>query len=384
MLFKDRPALDDFLAHYWQKAPLLMRQAITPPVLEPEELAGLACEEGVESRIVLEQDADAPWELRHGPFDAADFAALPPSHWTLLVQDVDKLLPEAAEVLARFRFIPDWRIDDIMVSYAVDQGSVGPHTDAYDVFLIQTHGRRRWQIQHRPAADADLIPDLDLRILRHFEADQEWIVEPGDILYLPPGIAHWGVALGDCMTWSVGFRAPAAREMADAWLQHRLESLEDRRFADAGRKGTAHPGELMTDDISANRRLVDSLLATDEAAFARWLCAFLSEPKEHLAPYPPAHRLDSPALQQRLLAQGRLRRSAAARMIYHPMKRTVHFAAGGEVHDLPPRLLGLARILGDLAPGGTADFSPFLEDHDALSLLVSLYNSGQLEDADDE
>lgn len=385
-LFKlpDELKPDDFLSRYWQKAPLLIRRAITPPKLKPEELAGLACEEGVESRIVLECNGRRPWELRHGPFATEDFAVLPDSHWTLLVQDVDKLVPEAAELLAQFRFIPDWRIDDIMISYAVDQGSVGPHTDAYDVFLIQTHGRRRWQIHQQTVADEDLIPDLDLRILKHFEAEQEWIVEPGDILYLPPEVAHWGVALGDCMTWSIGFRAPSAKEIAASWLDHRLESLDDRRFCDPGREPTANPGEITTKDIDDNRRLVEAMLSADGDTFARWLCAYLSEPKENLATFTADTPVDTTGLKQFLLGGGRLRRSLTARMLYHPLDGEVLLAAGGEVHSLSPRLLTLARTLGDLAPGRQTDFSSYVDDDEALSLLATLYNSGQLETADED
>ena len=159
-----------FLAEYWQKQPLLVRGAwpgFQDP-LTPEELAGLACEEGVESRLVLEQGGEKPWEVRHGPFVDDDFLKLPDSHWTLLVQDVEKHIADLAALLEPFRFIPDWRIDDLMISYAPPAGTVGPHVDDYDVFLLQGQGRRRWQISRRPVEPDNCLPDTELRILREF------------------------------------------------------------------------------------------------------------------------------------------------------------------------------------------------------------------------
>ncbi len=169
---------DSFLRDFWQKRPLLMPGGLAGyrSPLTAEELAGLACEEEIESRIVLEKDGDKPWEGRTGPFSEADFSSLPDSHWTLLVQDVDKHIDEVADLLEPFRFIPDWRLDDIMISYAVDQGSVGPHIDDYDVFLIQVEGQRRWLVDSRPGDESNHIPGLDLRILPQITPDNEWLM----------------------------------------------------------------------------------------------------------------------------------------------------------------------------------------------------------------
>lgn len=190
-----------FLDEYWQKRPALLRQALPREVLAlpPDELAGLACEPEVESRLVR-QTGETDWALRHGPFDAEDFVDLPPSHWTLLVQDVDKHLPEVATLLEAFDFVPDWRLDDIMISYAVDGGGVGPHTDNYDVFLVQAAGTRRWRLSHREFTEKDLLDSCPLRVLREFPVDEDWLLEPGDVLYLPPKVGHWGTAVGECMT----------------------------------------------------------------------------------------------------------------------------------------------------------------------------------------
>jgi len=212
---------DTFLRNYWQKRPLLMRAAVPLDcfTLAGDELAGLACEPEFESRMIIER-SDGNWQIRHGPFDEADFSDLPESNWTLLVQDVDKFLPEVARLIDGFDFVPAWRIDDIMISYASERGSVGPHTDDYDVFLMQAQGQRRWRISEKDYSDSALLPGLEQRILAHFETEQEWVLEPGDVLYLPPGVAHWGIAEGECMTYSLGFRTPNQQDLAADWFQH--------------------------------------------------------------------------------------------------------------------------------------------------------------------
>ncbi|HYD33010.1 MAG TPA: cupin domain-containing protein, partial [Methylophilaceae bacterium] len=191
---------EQFLQEYWQKKPLLIRNAIPDfsGLLRPEELAGLACEEGVQSRLVSQQRNK--WRVEEGPFEEERFLKLPARNWTLLVQEVNHHLDEADALLRRFNFIPYARLDDLMVSYAPDEGGVGPHFDSYDVFLLQGQGKRLWRISEQK--DLSLIADAPLRILKHFETEQEWLLGPGDMLYLPPHIAHWGIAKGDCMTYS--------------------------------------------------------------------------------------------------------------------------------------------------------------------------------------
>ena len=372
----------DFLTKHWQREPLLMPQAIdVPDVLDANELAGLACDEQVESRIVVERDTAGPWAVRHGPFRETDFSALPESPWTLLVQDVDKFEPEVAAILEYFGFLPDWRVDDIMISYAVDGGSVGPHTDDYDVFLIQTRGRRRWQINRQPVTGADLIPGLDLRILRHFSADKEWILEPGDILYLPPRVPHWGVAIGECMTWSVGLRAPSAKELATGWLDHRLAVASDHRYGDAGLQHPEHRGQIPDTAVHAARALAQSLLS-DDRTFAHWFCGFISEPKEHLAPLRPEEPLESAALIQALTAGVSLVRSPGARLLFHDQTDGVLLAASGTVFTLPDRLRGLVTLLSDDRSIPATALWPWLADPAACSLIIDLFNQGQLEFGD--
>jgi len=199
-----------FLRDYWQKRPLLIRAGFPNfhKCIFPEDLAGLACEEAALSRIVLHDAKRDRWTLRNGPFAKADFAKLPKTHWTLLVQDVDKWDMDVAALLDRFDFIPSWRVDDVMVSYATDGGGVGPHVDNYDVFLVQGLGQRRWRISSDPRAPKTFRANTDLKLLREFVPTHDWTVEPGDVLYLPPGVPHDGVAVGSCMTFSVGMRAP--------------------------------------------------------------------------------------------------------------------------------------------------------------------------------
>ncbi len=207
--------LDNFLAEYWQRKPLLIRQALpgfTSP-LQADELAGLALEEDIESRLIIESKASPYWSLQCGPFDDDSFQSLPPSHWTLLVQAVDQWVPEVHDLLSHFDFLPQWRVDDIMLSYAADQGSVGPHYDQYDVFLLQGEGQRRWRLGQHCDINTPMLKGPELRIVDNFEQSEEWLLEPGDMLYLPPGLAHWGIAEGECMTYSIGFRAPSATEL---------------------------------------------------------------------------------------------------------------------------------------------------------------------------
>lgn len=278
--------LDGFLKEYWQRKPLLLRQAIDPEYLQlpPEELAGLACEDDIESRLISQQGER--WQLQHGPFDDADFAALPEHDWTLLVQDADKHLPEVARLLEDFEFLPDWRIDDIMISYATEDGGVGPHTDQYDVFLVQAQGQRRWRLSDQHYTDADLLTECPLRVLSEFSVSADHVLNPGDVLYLPPHLAHWGTAIGECMTWSVGMRGASQHDLAAAWLAHRQQTTPNRLMQDhLTPTQTAHKtnasSRLRTADAQQARELIAASTETqsEAASFDQWLSAYLTEPK---------------------------------------------------------------------------------------------------------
>lgn len=245
-----------FLRDYWQKRPLLIRGAFADfenPVT-PDDLAGLACEELALARIAVHEPRLDRWTLRSGPFVESDFATLPKSHWTLLVQDVDKWDADVAALLDTFAFLPSWRIDDVMVSYAEDGGSVGAHVDQYDVFLLQGSGQRRWQISTDAQAPTAFQNDVELKLLREFSPTHDWLLETGDMLYLPPGVPHHGIAVGACMTYSIGMRAPSQAEMLGDFVDHLLEKIpEEARFVDADLLPSRGDGEI--DDAALSRAI---------------------------------------------------------------------------------------------------------------------------------
>ncbi len=267
-----------FMRRHWQRKPLLVRQALpgVRPPLARAPLFALAARDDVESRLVLREGRR--WQLRHGPLARRSLPPLSQRCWTLLVQGLDLHVPAAHELLSRFRFIPDARLDDLMVSWASDGGGVGPHLDSYDVFLIQVHGRRRWRIG--PVEDASWVGGLPVRILRRFVPEQEFVLEPGDMLYLPPRWGHDGIAEGECMTASVGFRVPTTGGVARELLQRLAEDLEDDEamYRDPGQPATATPAAVPPALAAFARRALQRAV-DDAGAFERALGAVLSEPK---------------------------------------------------------------------------------------------------------
>jgi len=277
---------EHFLKEYWQKKPLLIRQAIPQftGILEPNDLAGLACEADIHSRIVSFKNDT--WHLKEGPFTAKTFAKLPNSNWTLLVQSVNHYLPEASELLDQFNFIPKARLDDLMVSYAPAGGSVGPHFDSYDVFLLQGIGKRLWRINAQ--SDLTLLENAPLKILKHFEVEQEWLLEAGDMLYLPPKYAHWGIAqgLGDdgCMTYSIGFRAPKKQELATEFLGFLQDNINQGTLNITGmyedadltlQKNSAAISQQMINKVSKYLHSIQ----WDDSFVSKFLGSYLTEPK---------------------------------------------------------------------------------------------------------
>lgn len=269
-----------FLADCWQQQPLLVRGALADYVspIDGDELAGLALEPEVESRLVTTGDRAQPWQLRFGPFTAEDFAQLPDRDWTLLVQAVDLWCPELANLYDRFDFLPRWRTDDIMVSYAVTGGSVGPHFDQYDVFLVQIQGHRRWQISAGCDASTPLLSGTELQIIDNFQPVEEWLLGPGDLLYLPPGVGHWGVAEDPCMTFSIGFRSPSLSDMlADLAAELSVQGF-DRHYRDPALVPAF--GKKQIDPVfvkHAKRQLLE--LLDNDALIADWFARFMTAPK---------------------------------------------------------------------------------------------------------
>ena len=273
-----------FLRDYWQKRPVLIRNPWSSGgsswanPLEPDELAGLACEPEVESRLI--EQSGKGWHMENGPFAETRFTALGRNPWTLLVQAVDHHVPDVAALIQPFRFVPDWRIDDVMVSYASDGGGVGPHFDQYDVFLVQGLGRRRWRVGARCDESTELLPDVGLRLLARFDPTDEWVLEPGDILYVPPGFAHDGVAIGDdCMTYSIGFRAPARHELISDWSDVLAETIsDDDRYGDPDLQPQANPGEITAEALARLHAMIAEKVL-DRDAFARWFGEYNTAPK---------------------------------------------------------------------------------------------------------
>ena len=270
-----------FLREYWQQRPLLVRGAIPnfANPIEPDDLAGLAGDPDASSRLVFGHPERHDWDVEYGPFEAARFAGLPDRDWTLLVSDVERFWPDGPGFLEQFDFVPRWRRDDLMISYAVPGGSVGPHVDAYDVFLFQAAGHRRWQIQEPPGSP-ECHDDLPLAILRAFDATETWELGPGDLLYLPPNLPHLGVSLdAQCMTWSIGFRAPAILDILTGFLEERANVIGDEaRFEDPGRPPADHAAEIPVGDRHELRDALRALLAADDADLDAFLGRFLTRP----------------------------------------------------------------------------------------------------------
>ena len=302
-----------FLRRYWQKRPLLIRQAIAgfQGLLSTRELFALAARDDVESRLVWRERSR--WGLAQGPFRRADFRALPKRNWTLLVQGLNLHVVAADALLQRFAFIPYARLDDVMVSYAAPGGGVGPHFDSYDVFLLQGEGRRRWRIGRQ--RDLALKPGLPLKILARFRPEHEWLLGPGDMLYLPPAVAHDGIALDACSTYSIGFRAPSAQEVAIVfldWLRDRVAL--DGRYADPGRRAARSPACI---ELALRAYAVATLrrLTWDERAVARFLGSYLTEPKPGVVFSPPGGG-SGPGRFIRRAARRGLRLDSRTRLLY--------------------------------------------------------------------
>jgi len=300
---------EEFLSTFWQKKPLLLKNA-RPDFENPlpaEELAGLALEDAVESRIVEYRDSN--WKLHHGPFSERDFQRR--GAWTLLVQAVDHFVPQVAALRQLIDFIPSWRVDDVMVSYAVPGGSVGPHYDNYDVFLLQGQGRREWQLGEPCGGDEQILAHDELRILADMPVRETYCLQPGDILYVPPRLAHWGVALDECMTYSIGFRAPRLNDALSRWVDSVLEHMDpELLYTDPTLKTSSRPGEI---DASAINRAMELLRDTvlRENGNLSWFGELATDTGDSIESEEMVFLPDNPVVLQ-LLPQGKLAWSAAS------------------------------------------------------------------------
>lgn len=372
----------EFLRDYWQQKPLLVRQAIPgfESPISADELAGLALEEEVESRLVLEHGAH-PWELRRGPFAEDTFSQLPERDWTLLVQAVDQFVPEVADLLKDFGFLPSWRIDDLMISFAAPGGSVGPHFDNYDVFLLQAEGQRRWKIGQMCDADSKLLAHADLRILAEFEQTDEWVLEPGDMLYLPPRLAHYGIAEDDCMTYSVGFRAPSAAEVLTHFTDFLAQFLPDEeRYSDAGMAPLSDPHQIQQDALDRLKALLTEHMS-DERLLLTWFGQFMTEPR-----YPEL--VSGPEIEEEdflgALQDGAvLVRNPSARLAWSEVDVGLVLFASGQSRLLPAHLKELLKLICAADALHADNLTAWLADEDGRTLVRELVQQGSLEFADE-
>ena len=279
----------EFLRDYWQKKPLLVRNAIPgfQGLLSRDELIDLASDENVQSRLVCQKQKK--WSLKHGPLETQDFSGLPKNQWTLLVQEVNHFLPSARDLLLKFNFIPYARLDDLMVSYAPKGGGIGPHFDSYDVFLLQGQGSRRWQVSTQP--DKRELNDVPLKILQNFDPEQEWLLESGDMLYLPPNYAHNGVAVNDCMTYSIGFRAPSHHELVTQFLVYLQDYLEiEGWYTDPKLRLQSEPANISPSMLHQTQKILKKI-KWERTDIENFLGIYLTEPKTHVFFNPPEHPL---------------------------------------------------------------------------------------------
>ncbi len=359
---------ETFLRDHWQKKPLFVPNAFPhlAQALSPKELQTLARNEDMQSRLVLKQNNG--WDLQHGPFSAHKLSRLPARDWSLLVQGINHVLPAAAELLQSFPFIPSARLDDVMVSLAPTGGGVGPHFDSYDVFLIQGCGSKRWQISAQQ--DQDLIEGIPLRILQRFAAEQEWLVNPGDLLYLPPRYAHHGVSLtDDSMTWSVGFRAPQAQELGQQFLMYLEERLQlNGMYADPDLQAPAHPAEIGPAMIRQVGEMLRRISWTD-ADVADFLGHYLTEPKPHIF-FEAEDYTEDEAEFAALLTQQGIRLAPASQMLFSGN----HFYLNGEAIEVPQELRPWLVRLADTRRLPAAAYPPELAE-----LLFPWFEAAYLE-----
>lgn len=379
-----------FLKDYWQKKPLVIRQAL-PGFINPltaDELAGLALEEGVESRMVFETPQQAPfWQLKNGPFTEDDFATLPPTHWTLLVQGVDRWVPEITRLLNHFDFIPQWRVDDVMISYAVKYGSVGPHYDNYDVFLYQAEGRRKWFLTTQHCNETNSLTDVDLRIMARFDVEEEYILEPGDMLYLPPHVGHHGVSLSDdCMTYSFGFRSYQCQELWDSFGDYLSEKVTRTGLYKDPDWSELSATSAIPKQACLNAKHVMETLLNDEQLLQRWFGCFATRIDQQAEQDMPEPLSDDEAGERstfilELHQHSGLLRDAACRMAYldEPLQLFVN-GCEWDIDGVSPALVSYVANHRQL---DVQDLLPYLAQDDNQIFLYELWRLQWLQWSDE-
>lgn len=377
----------DFLNHFWQKKPLLIPHALPEfnAYLSPDCLAGLAMEEDIESRIVLHTPKKAPhWHLKRGPFTRDTFRRLPKTHWTLLVQGVDRFIPEISALLQHFNFIPSWRVDDVMISYAVKEGSVGPHYDNYDVFLYQAKGQRQWMLTTKDCVENNADPTAPLRIMKSFPAEETWVLNEGDMLYLPPHVGHHGVALtDDCMTYSFGYRSYPVRELwenfADFMSSHKSASS---LYQDPCWLSLQGAGEIPK-EAWQNAQAMLQMLVEDEELIQEWFASFVTRLDEHAESILPFSRDKTVSLakfEACIKKAGGLWRHPVCRFAYTIKNTELSFYVNGERWPSDAVHPSLLKGLADDHYLPWSRLEPFLQDETNRRFLFQLWCKRYVDD----
>jgi 50S ribosomal protein L16 3-hydroxylase len=357
-----------FLRGHWQKKPLLVRQAIPgfKGIVSRAKLLAFARHPDAQSRLISHRRGK--WRLEHGPFSKTRLEHLPKSNWTILIQDLNHFVDAGVALLRQFSFIPYARLDDLMMSYAAPGGGVGPHFDSYDVFLLQGEGTRRWRISAQ--TDLSLAPDLPLKILRNFRAEQEWVLHPGDMLYLPPGYSHEGVAQTDCATYSIGFRALSAQELVFNFLSHVQDELAlEGIYADPNLGLQRQPAEISRAMVKNVAQAIRRLSWGDDD-YVHFLGKYLTEPKSNVFFSPRDAKPDKAEFRRRVL-RGGAALDRKSRMLTHGSWAFMN----GDRIAVSPQSGALLRELSDqwiIRPGSKID-------GESLVLLYAWYCAGYLQ-----
>lgn len=369
-------SLADFMQQYWQKQPLLIKQGFKnfQDPLSADELAGLALEDDVESRLV--ECRDGNWQLETGPFE--DFNRYGDKDWTILVQAVDHWHPPAAELIEPFRFIPNWRIDDLMVSFSTPGGGVGPHLDQYDVFIIQGEGKRHWRVGMPDASLKQFCPHPRLLQVTPFTACIDVIMEPGDILYIPPGCPHEGISLENSLNYSVGFRAPAQKDLLTGLADYLLDNdISGKRFSDPDRNLTGNIGAISEQDLDQVQQLLVQLVS-DRNALPQWFGQYITQAKHELDQQEPDPHYQAEEIAEYLEEGSVLARLGGLRCCYYQATADsdIQLFINGNNIVLPAEELTTTQLLCDSKRIDQQQCLHFTAREERLLLITDLINQG--------
>ncbi|MCF6436205.1 cupin domain-containing protein [Pseudoalteromonas sp. MMG022] len=363
-----------FLSQYWQKQPLLIKSGFSNFIdpIEPEELAGLAMEESIESRLITNHNDD--WQAHHGPFE--DFTLLTPENSTLLVQAVDHWHPEAAQLLTPFRFIPNWRIDDLMISYSTPGGGVGPHLDQYDVFIIQGQGKRHWRVGLPDQNLKQFAKNKSLLQVEPFEAIIDSVLEPGDILYIPPGCPHEGYAVENALNYSVGFRAPDQKDLVSSFADYLIDhELGNTRYSDPDLLTPKSIGQISDTEINNVRKLMQDVLA-DDNTFKHWFGTMISQAKHDMDLAPLDEPLSVDDLQEYLETSEVIIRAGGVRSMYQVLRHSILLSVNGESYTLPLETLESVKLLTDETEFTVSQIKESFSRLEFMKTLTKLISEG--------